>query len=102
MMKPDLSAGIKNEIGKNAAIYVEEDKEYVYTLVKEDFYTGEQAKRRKKYYSFKPDLQVGGLYIHLGKGYPGCYRVLSVEEELVPVFYNMENERKTDATCKGI
>lgn len=88
MMKPALNTGIEREIGKDAAIYVKEDKEYVYTLIKEDFYTGEQAKRTRKYYSFKPKLEVGGLYIHLGKGYPGCYRVLSMKEELVPTYYN--------------
>lgn len=60
------------------------DTEYIYTVVKEDFRTGERAKRPRKYYSFKPCLNVGGLYTHLGKGYPGCQRVLSVEEKSVP------------------
>lgn len=59
------------------------DKEYVYTIIKEDFKTGERAKRTKKYYSFTPKLNVGGLYVHLGKGFPGCYRVLSVDEQLI-------------------
>lgn len=57
--------------------------EYIYTVVKEDFITGERAKRTKKYYTFK-QLTVGGLYMHLGKGYPGCQRVISVEEHSVP------------------
>lgn len=62
--------------------------EYVYTLLKEDPITGEQAKRHKTYYSFKPTLEVGGLYTDLGKGFSGYYRVLSVKKELVPVFIN--------------
>ena len=56
------------------------EKEYIYTVIRENFKTGERAKRARKYYSFKPDLKVGGLYVHLGKGYPGCQRVLDVEE----------------------
>ena len=48
------------------------DKEYIYTVVKEDFRTGERAKRTRKYYTFKP-LAVGGLYTHLGKGYIHTY-----------------------------
>ncbi len=46
------------------------EKQYIYTLVKEDFATGKRAKRTRKYYSFTPCLKVGGLYTHLGKGYP--------------------------------
>lgn len=38
------------------------EKEYVYTVVREDFKTGERAKRTRKYYSFTPRLEVGGLY----------------------------------------
>ena len=52
--------------------------EYIYTVVKEDWNTGERAKRTRRYYAFKPALQVGGLYLHLG-----AYRVLSVEERQV-------------------
>ena len=59
-------------------------KEYIYTVVREDFKTGERAKRTRKYYSFTPKLKVGGLYMHLGKGYPGCQRVLDVEERPYP------------------
>lgn len=62
------------------------EKQYVYTLVKEDFVTGKRAKRTRKYYSFTPCLNVGGLYVHLGKGYPGCQRVLSVKEQWVPSY----------------
>lgn len=60
------------------------EKEYVYIVVREDFHTGKRAKRTRKYRSFTPRLTVGGLYTHLGKGFPGCQRVLSVEEHLVP------------------
>lgn len=60
------------------------DRTYICTVVREDFRTGERAKRTRKYYSFTP-LTVGGLYVHLGKGYPGCQRVLDVKECLDPV-----------------
>lgn len=62
------------------------DTEYIYKVVMEDPITGERAKRTKKYYSFTPCLKVGGLYTHLGKSFPGCQRVLSVREHLVPCF----------------
>lgn len=68
-------------------MYIETDTEYVYTLVREDIRTGEQAKRNRKYYSFTPCFEVGGLYSQLGKGYPGYQRVLSVEKKLVPTYY---------------
>ncbi len=60
-------------------------KVYVYRVIKEDFNTGERAKRAKLYRTDKP-LNVGGLYVHLGKGYNGCQRVLElvdVEECLI-------------------
>ena len=60
------------------------ETEYIYTVVREDYVTGERAKRTKNFYSFTPRLKVGGLYTHLGKGFPGCHRVLSVKEHLVP------------------
>lgn len=63
-----------------------EEKEYIYTVVREDLITGERAKRTRKYYSFTPRLEVGSLYTHLGEGYPGCQRVLSVKEHSVPSF----------------
>ena len=62
------------------------ETEYIYTVVREDYVTGERAKRTKKFYSFTPRLEVGGLYMHLGKGFPGCQRVLSVKEYLVPSY----------------
>lgn len=57
--------------------------EYIYTVVKEDWNTGKRAKRTRRYYAFKPALQVGGLYLHLGRGFSGAYRVLSVKERQV-------------------
>ena len=62
------------------------EKEYIYTVVKENFATGERAKRTRKYYSFTPCLKVCGLYTHLGKGFPGCQRVLSIKEHWVPSY----------------
>lgn len=56
------------------------EKQYVYKVVKEDPATGKRAKLARKYYSFTPRLKVGGLYTDLGKGFPGCQRVLSVKE----------------------
>lgn len=58
---------------------------YICTVIREDFRTGKRAKRARKYYSSKP-LTEGGLYVHLGKGYPGCQRVLDVKECLDPVY----------------
>lgn len=57
--------------------------EYIYTVVKEDWNTGERSKRTRKYYACKPELTIGGLYFHLGIGFRGCYRVLSVKEHQV-------------------
>lgn len=59
------------------------DRTYICTVVREDFRTGERAKHTRKYYSFTP-LTVGGLYVHLGKGYPGCRRVWDKKERLDP------------------
>ncbi|MCX4271909.1 MAG: hypothetical protein OSJ71_06570 [Acetatifactor sp.] len=53
--------------------------QYIYKLIREDWTTGTRAKRPRIIIRDKPDLQVGGLYVHLGKGYPGCQRVVSVE-----------------------
>ena len=54
--------------------------EYIYTVVRE-YSDGSQAKRTRKICRYCPNLKVGGLYFHLGKGFPGMYRVLSVEEK---------------------
>ena len=53
---------------------------YTYKIIKEDFYTGICAKRTRTICRNRP-LEVGGLYSHLGKGYPGTYRALELIEE---------------------
>ena len=58
---------------------MEKEYWYIYTLVREDFKTGSRGKRTKKIYRFAPDLDIGGLYCHLGVGYPGCQRVISMD-----------------------
>jgi len=53
--------------------------EYIYTVVRE-YPDGSRAKRTRKCFCFcppEPRLEVGGLYTHLGKGFPGMQRVLS-------------------------
>ena len=57
--------------------------EYIYTVVRKHP-DGSQAKRKNKVYRFKPDLKVGGLYTHLGKGFPGMQRILSVTTKNIP------------------
>ena len=52
---------------------------YTYRIIKEDPHTGKRGKRIRKYYCYEP-LDVGGLYLHLGCGYPGAYRVLELLE----------------------
>lgn len=56
---------------------------YIYKVVKE-YQNGTQGKRVKKCLRYKPNLQIGGLYVHLGQGFPGTYRVLSMTEEEFP------------------
>lgn len=58
-------------------------KLYIYKLVREDL-SGTQGKRVKQDCRYEPDLQVGGLYVHLGPGFPGLQRVLSMTVEEVP------------------
>lgn len=52
-----------------------------YKVVRE-YGDGRRGKRVKYLYrwSDQPQLTIGGLYLHLGYGYPGMQRVLSVEE----------------------
>ncbi|MCD8073751.1 MAG: hypothetical protein LUF27_01720 [Lachnospiraceae bacterium] len=52
---------------------------YVYKVIRENVVTGEQGKRPKKCWRFEP-LKVGGLYCHLGDGFPGFQRVLELVE----------------------
>lgn len=56
-------------------------KLYRYYVVRENPLTGETGKRTKVFASFLPELKVGGLYCHLGPGFPGFQRVLYVEVE---------------------
>lgn len=56
------------------------DKLYKYKVIREDV-NGNRGKRPKTYWSFENRLSVGGLYAHLGKGFPGLQRVLSMEVE---------------------
>lgn len=50
---------------------------YTYRIIKENLVNGTQAKRSRTITRYRP-LEVGGLYLHLGKGYPGAYRVLGL------------------------
>lgn len=57
-------------------------KRYIYKVARENVATGERKKSRtiERY----DPLKVGGLYMHLGPGYPGAQRVLElarVEED---------------------
>lgn len=56
---------------------------YIYRVVRE-YPDGSRGKRTKPLYRHKPDLKVGGLYTHLGRGFPGLQRVVSMEEKVYP------------------
>lgn len=59
-------------------------KMYVYKVVREHM-DGSRGKRARKLYRWENEpLKVGGLYMHLGDGFPGMQRVLSVETEEIP------------------
>lgn len=49
--------------------------EYRYKIVKEDFFSGERAKRGRIITRWKP-LEVGGLYMHLYGKSGAAYRVV--------------------------
>ena len=53
---------------------------YVYYVVRE-YPDGTRGKRKKILCRYEPDLEVGGLYLHLGKSFPGMYRILDMKEE---------------------
>lgn len=55
-------------------------KLYKYKVIREDM-NGNRGKRAKTYWSFEEKLTIGGLYVHLGPGFPGMQRVLSLEVE---------------------
>lgn len=52
-------------------------KEYTYKLVRE-YPDGIRAGRVRNITRYKP-LVVGGLYVHLGNGFPGMQRIISEE-----------------------
>lgn len=52
---------------------------YTYWVVKEDCLTGQRAKRKRRIVRDRP-LEIGGLYMHLGTGFAGSYRVLELIE----------------------
>lgn len=54
------------------------DKVYKYKVIRE-YMDGTRGKRAKTYWSFEKELRVGGIYAHLGHGFPGLQRVLSME-----------------------
>lgn len=56
---------------------------YVYKVIRENAVTGQRGKRAKKFFTFEP-LNVGGLYCHLGSGFPGFQRVLELVSEETP------------------
>lgn len=43
---------------------------YIYKVISESW-DGTRGKRAKTIERFKPNLEVGGLYVHLGKGFSG-------------------------------
>ncbi len=57
-----------------------ENKNYVYTLQKEDLKGNVLSRRKKQITRFHDDLKVGSTYIHLPEVSGGIYRVLSVRE----------------------
>ncbi len=56
---------------------------YVYKVIREHL-DGSRGKRAKRLTCFEPELRVGGLYTHLGTGFPGLQRILSMSTEEVP------------------
>lgn len=51
--------------------------EYSYRVIKENVVTGERTGRAKIIIRYKP-LDQNGLYAHLGKGFPGFWRILEL------------------------
>lgn len=52
---------------------------YTYKVLRE-YPDGSRAKRARRITCYEP-LRIGGLYVRLGKGYPGMQRVMSEEKE---------------------
>lgn len=55
----------------------------IYKVIRE-YSDGTQGKRAMQYYCCESDLKIGGLYVHLGPGYPGIQRVLSMTTQELP------------------
>ena len=51
---------------------------YIYKVIRE-YADGSTGKRAKKLYRWESELKVGGLYVHLGQGFPGMQRIISVK-----------------------
>lgn len=58
---------------------------YVFKVIREELITGQCGKRAKRYSSYAQGLTVGGLYIHLGSGFPGAQRVLDMQTEEIEI-----------------
>lgn len=56
---------------------------YIYKVIREHM-DGSRVKREKSYTCFEPKLKVGGLYVHLGTGFPRFQRVLGMTTKEVP------------------
>ena len=56
---------------------------YIYKVIRE-YPDGSRGKRTKRLWRWENDLKVGGLYVHLGSGFPGMQRVLSMDAEELP------------------
>lgn len=56
---------------------------YIYKVIRE-YPDGSRGKRAKSLWRWTNDLMVGGLYVHLGSGFPGMQRVLSMDTEELP------------------
>ena len=58
-------------------------QQYVYSVIRE-YPDGSRGKREKKFCSFEDSLRVGGLYVHLGPGFPGMQRVVRMIIQEIP------------------
>lgn len=56
---------------------------YIYKVIRE-YPDGSRGKRIKRLWRWENDLKVGGLYVHLGSGFPGMQRILSMETKALP------------------
>lgn len=56
---------------------------YIYKVIRE-YPDGSRGKKTKSLWRWENNLKVGGLYMHLGSGYPGMQRILSMETRDLP------------------